>query len=339
MTPSLDLPLRQLFNERSLRDCGDDRHFRDLMFGFLELSLKLRKAGFALDLTLSRRISMRMDADAKRLFDWLFGKSDDGADRERKNVLRGLFTRGLLTEEILPPERIADEILLDGAEISNPDWVPALVASHYLGLDSVSVHAESGHEDGCYALAIRSVCEDDGDAVVVTSGNVVRSISDVRRIPSFLETIRLRSIQELKARDDRSDVVAQLFPNLEFSTVALAQLADRDFTHANEVYVWFCKMLFEIDYAWGRVRDGECADFFTAFGDVAYIARTESGPTREAFREEHTFAGQDGVRHICFSHCKNKAFNKRVYFEVPDDRCRTVFIGSIGGHLPTMRNR
>lgn len=153
-----------------------------------------------------------------------------------------------------------------------------------------------------------------------------------------MDEIRSASIRELAACDDLKDVVSRVFPRLVFSEGALRSLSDVGVRSARDAFFWFCRMLFEIDYAWCRVQSGEYSDFFTAFGDVGYIARSETPLTQRTYREEHTFQDADGNRHVCFSHCRNKPLNKRVYFNVPESHRDKVFIGHIGGHLATVRN-
>ena len=333
----MELPLRQIFNERSLTGCSSIRGFSDfLLFDFLKVVGCLRDAGFASELALSRKVTDQVDDDGKWLFKWLFAHGDEGDARERKNVLRGLFSRGLCLEDIVSPDSI-DDVYLGDERISGSDYVPALVASYYLRMPSVSVRAEAGHEDGRYRLKIVTAEGQGGQIRLTTTEDTVKSISNERQIPGALDEIRSASIRELAARDDLKDVVPRVFPRLAFSAGALRTLSDVCVRSARDAFFWFCRMLFEIDYAWSRVQTGECGDFFTAFGDVGYVARSETPLTQRTYREEHTFQDADGNCHVCFSHCRNKPLNKRVYFNVPDNHRDKVFVGHIGGHLVTVR--
>lgn len=336
MSNRLELPLRQIFNERSLKECLTDRSFgHRLAHDFLDVTRKLHDAGFSFGLALSKSVRDQTSEESKWLFAWLFQQPSEGDERERKNVLRRLFTSVALLEDILPPTSLDEDMFLDGVRISNNTTVSALVASYYLGVPSSAVCPERGYADGCYRLHVVSPDHMDANGDFAETNAEVRSISCVNQVPAALEAIRVASIRELKTCEDMSRTVAKIFPNLEFSTRAAKTLDSRDFTDFGEAFSWFCQMLFEIDYAWSRVRSGECPDFFTAFGKVGYIAEHESPLTEKTYRDQHTFAGVDGTRHVCFSHCKNKPFNKRVYFDVPSECNSKVFVGHIGSHLKT----
>lgn len=176
----MDLPLRQIFNERSLTGCSSIRGFSDfLLFDFLKVVGRLHDAGFALELSLSRKVTDQIDDDGKWLYKWLFVHGDEGDTRERKNVLRRLFTRGLCLEEIVSVGSI-DDVYLGAERISGPDYVPALVASHYLRMPSVSVRAEVGHEDGQYRLKIVTAEDRDGQVRLTATEDTVKSISNER---------------------------------------------------------------------------------------------------------------------------------------------------------------
>ena len=337
MSNRLELPLRQIFNERSLKECLADRSFgHRLTHEFLDVTRKLHDAGFSFGLALSKAVTDRTSEESKWLFEWLFRHPCEEDERERKNVLRRLFTSEAFLEDILPPTSLNEDVILDGVRISNNATVSALVASYYLGVPSSAVCPERGHADGRYRLHVVSPDNVDANGDFVATDAVVRSISCVDQVPAALEAIRVASIRELKTCQDISGTAAKMFPNLEFSTRAVKTLDSRDFTDFGEAFSWFCQMLFEIDYAWSRVQSGECPDFFTAFGKVGYIAEHESPLTEKTYRDQHTFAGGDGARHVCFSHCKNKPLNKRIYFDVPSDRDSRVFVGHIGSHLKTV---
>lgn len=337
MADRTELPLRQIFNEHSLRGCVGADRFGDHLLAFADLVRALQDAGFAFGLALPRRLSVRETAEGAWLYKWLFETADAADAHERKNVLRTLFTHGVLLEEMLSPVGLGEEVLLGGEPLSGPDWISGLAASYYLGVPSVSVRTEAGHEDGLYRLTIRFLdSADDGREVLRAKEADVVSISRADQIVPSLEAIRLASIRRLETCDDIPGTVAMLFPRLEFSTHALKQIEHRSFTDVHEAFFWYCKMLFEIDFAWACVQKGAARDFFAAFGSVAYMAPSESGATRASYRDEHTFTGTDGVRHVCFSHCKNKFLNRRIYFEVPSDPSAPVFIGHIGGHCETV---
>lgn len=337
MTNRIDLPLRQVFNERSLRGCVGTNGFGDRMLAFAALVRALQDAGFSFGLAISRRLSARETIEGEKLHEWLFRTFDGVENRERKNVLRTLFTRGLLLEEMLSPIGLDEEVLLEDEPLSGADWVSGLAASYYLGVPSVSVQAETGHEDGVYRLQIRFLDRDDVHGGIRVKTQDVLSISRIDQIRPSLEAIRLASIRQLEKCEDIRGTLLKMFPRLEFSVHALKQVESRSFSDMHEAFFWYCKMLYEIDFAWTRVREGAARDFFSAFGPVAYMAPSESGVTRASFRDEHTFTGLDGTRHVCFSHCKNKFLNLRIYFDVPSDPAAPIFIGHIGGHCDTVK--
>lgn len=337
MSNRLELPLRQIFNERSLKGCRTNGDFgHRLLFDFVDMTKRLHDAGFSFGLALSKAVSDRVNEESVWLYNWLFRHPVEGDERERKNVLRSLFTNEALLEDILPPKSLDEDVFLDDVRISSNETVSALVASYYLGVPSVAVQPEQGHENGYYRLRVASLDNVDENAGFAATDVVVRSISQISQISEVLDDIRTASTRELKTCENISCAVARLFPRLEFSVRAVKTLDSRDFTDFGEAFSWFCRMFFEIDYAWSRVQSGEYSDFFTAFGKVGYIAEHESSLTEKSYREQHTFAGADGSRHVCFSHCKNNPLKKRVYFEVPVDHSARVFIGHIGPHLKTV---
>ena len=336
----INIPYPQIINELSFQFAASEPDFVRQMKTLYELICEMTQVGFGRMAAFSQSLYDRTCFDQTTFYQWLKVPGRDEKERELKTAMRSLFSKLPFLEDSISPEEQEDDLFFQENQLypavtaDGRRVVPGLAASYIFSLPSISCFVAEYAEKTNFELTVRSM---DNDGNFEETFCRLISLSTKESVDLIIDGIRKKILKTIRTG---ADVVAwikngDVFPYLRFSKTAESQLQSLS-PAATNGFFWFCETLLKLNHAVYKLRKSAGTDLFY-FLEPCNVARSETTQTQNdtKCRNAHTFLWDDQKSRICFSHAKNKSLNLRIYF-CYDNTDQIVYIGHIGGHLPTI---
>jgi hypothetical protein len=245
-------------------------------------------------------------------------------DKEVRDDLRVLLMQKAYKEPFL--EDVLENYLLSEVECHGEKAI-GLLATHLFQGISISLDTDPRWEVLQLGIVVNEVGED---------GNIASSVESVRNAATEgdIEHHDAAARNHMRARittgQELWDSRQGLFPNLDFcSTVDKELVASKNPREIQAAK----RMLGALDeYAEGR--------FGQAFAPnlIRCKVSPESESTLIKFGKERTFVCPDGITRLFSWHCKDNFTAWRAHFFWDSGRDRSMIVGYVGPHLPTVRD-
>lgn len=336
----IKIPYPQIINELSFQSAVSQSDFVLQMKTLYNLICEMANVGFGRMAAFSQSLYDRVCFDQTTFYQWLRLPCKDAEEHQLKTALRSLFSKLPFLEDSISPDEQEDDLFFQGNQLypvvtaDGRRIVPGLAASYIFSLPSISCQVAEYAENTNFELTVRSM--DKNGNFEETSCRLI-SLSTKESVGLIIDGIRKKILKEIRTG---ADILAlsrdgDFFPYLKFSETAESQLKSLSPATTNG-FSWFCETLLKLNHAVHKLRSADETDLFD-FLEPCSVARCESAVTQNdtKCRIAHTFLWDDHKSRICFSHAKNKSLNLRIYF-CYDNTDKTVYVGHIGGHLPTV---
>ncbi|MBR0459016.1 MAG: hypothetical protein IJJ26_07250 [Victivallales bacterium] len=324
------IPYPQIINELSFVEQRDRTLFLEKIKAFLKVIDEMHSIGFQYRFAFVGSLKEKSCFPGMNLKKWLFSKDGSADEQDIKKRLRPLFTNGALIENLMSPD-CGKEVFYNDREIG----LSGMLASYVFSLPSISMQAEEFLDQCCFSLDIYDL---DSEGEIIKCNEKVTSISQTVHIKQIADENMLKMLKEISSGKDVLTVADEMLSYLDFSKKAKDQLEKLNASsYIYNGFSWICFTLLKLNHVMHLALQNANKTFCEcAIETSAMNMSDESISTKRKYKGTRTFEWDDGTLRDCWLHVKNIGSNIRIHV-YPDPIVRKLYIGYIGGHLPTIK--
>jgi len=309
-----------IFNDLSLQpyagNLHETRHRMSVVMQFLAEAPKYRLGKMLR--TPENFYSLELEP-GYQIVHWVHDKNVDQAEH-------GVFLKLATTSPFLSDA--GESVILRAGEVEiriDAKESAALTAAYLLDLPTVSLYHDKWREP--HLISECNTLEFDGD--VFTSNVQITNFSHdshfVFHSNWLTEKLQRTVTNGEKLWADRES----LFTKLIFCRKTHAQISVLDSSNAN--FAQIVSLLSELESYCNKWKDGGFDRYF-----FSVACDPSSKATLEKFGNEYFFTSPNESRFLCHWHLRLPVNSWRIYF-YPDCESRSIVVGHIGPHLPTVK--
>jgi hypothetical protein len=315
--------LDMVFNDLSVYPPAENRRTaQQWMSGLLDTVRLAVKSGLNRALRTDENFFAIVLAPNYPLAAW---RGDNNVDKEERRYFRSIATKAPFLYDL--PE-VEDGMLLFEYKF---EGIQAKGLGVAIQIDALALSFRSAQAWERPYLEVQTTQVEQDGSLSETNDEVVHasSVEHVFEHQAWIENRVKRSIQDGSDLWDRRH---QLLSTLVFCESVESQMKDRDLRGGDPLLQFVVRALFGLDDFCKKWTVGPFDPTSLGHG-----ASPESEPTLQQFGAQRTFTCPDGEQRLFKWHVKIGYKAWRIHF-FPDDNTRTIIVGYLGRHLPTVKD-